>query len=643
MSEDLSCTEPDAEELGRRRAKRAAVLVLGGWLSYLLLEVLLLPALGTYAPLRWRTWVPAPMTILGLPTKSGFLPQDYVLVVGDSYAEGQGDWLMEVMGEPGDPPYQATHVLHELTARDVIWFGRGGADNVSSTAFLTEKRFASLARVGLGPPRDVLVYFTENSDPADNLRHARRRLDLGPRAIDSYSDRELEQFVAVRAREGYWEGVWGTFFGPYVLANLVKGGGRPEWAGDSDITPWSPGDDADPGDNVFLAGGRTYRFARNAQGPALELEEGELVYNFRVLRHALAWIQRRFEGSSITLVYLPSQLACYEVVSPEVHARTCLERPGDFPSESIAPRSEELRRRARAVAEGLGIAFLDTTPGLQAAAREQLIHGPRDGKHLNRAGYTALGRILAEALGDGLLASRGSLVPAALHRATRHAGVDRVRRQLAADDRARAHDHVVADDAAGEERAVGADQHVVADADVGRLAHGGDRLPGLVVVGVGDDARPRPDGDVVAQGDLTALHVHEAERPEVRVAAHREAPLAVQDVGQVVERAALPAGEVAPVGEVHARVEVAVGPVQPAAQLGARARLARANGRGDQLPEQVGEAAHDSPGLHSSSTRQGRLMQRATASSAQGKPERPEGTGCVCVWNQRPVIVPTWR
>ena len=43
---------------------------------------------------------------------------------------------------------------------------------------------------------------------------------------------------------------------------------------------------------------------------------------------------------------------------------------------------------------------------LQAAARTELIHGPNDGGHFNRRGYTVLGELLARALEAGRAVAR---------------------------------------------------------------------------------------------------------------------------------------------------------------------------------------------------------------------------------------------
>jgi hypothetical protein len=112
----------------------------------------------------------------------------------------------------------------------VLSLGTGGADNVSSTAFLVSKRFAALRRVGLSDPSDVLVYFYEGNDLNDDLRLARRHFELEQRGLDGYTDADLDRAIEARARVGFWQGLPCALFAPsmlaYVLGNKAQGARR---------------------------------------------------------------------------------------------------------------------------------------------------------------------------------------------------------------------------------------------------------------------------------------------------------------------------------------------------------------------------------------------------------------------------------
>lgn len=377
------------------RWKRRLVAAAGLWLA---LE-LLLPFAAPRASLALRMHLPPPLYILGETSKAGLLPRDWVLVLGDSYAAGGGDWLLEELGNGGNPPFQATDVLHRLTGRDVLSFGTAGADSSTSTAFQASKRFAQLRRAGLGEPRDVVVYFYEGNDLNDNLHRARKSFGLREREPASYTRAELDELVRGRARSGFLKGLPGALYVPYLAETLVGG----EWgavrAEDRafEVVP-AGAPEAGAEATRIAAGGRSFALVKPAQGPALELDAAELDFALLLLERSLAWTAERFAGTGLRLVYIPSPLACYPIETPEVHAQSYEGRGEERPAELVRARSDELRARVEAIARAAGFAFVDATPALRAAAEVGLVHGPRDVNHLNRAGYEALGAVLAESL-----------------------------------------------------------------------------------------------------------------------------------------------------------------------------------------------------------------------------------------------------
>ncbi len=381
---------------GSKWRRRLLALALG----WALVELVLLPLVAVWAPLRLRVRLPAPLRVLGERSKDGFLPREYVLVLGDSYAEGHGDWLTEAMRLGGDPPYQATHVLHELTGRDVLTFGSGGADNVSASAFMVSKRCAALLRLGLGVPRDVFLYFYEGNDLNENLKLARKRFGLAGRGSDGFLEADLEAAVAARGVAGTRKGIFGTLFGPYLLLDLLAGhsAGGLHGAERRQLLTWESPPAVLPEENVFQVAGRMHQFFPSAQGPALELTGEELDLALALLEHSARWVCRRFPTARTRLVYLPAPLSCYQILSPSVRVQTYEGRGDVYPASLPWQRTDELRGRVAALAAALGIGFVDATDELRSVARGELVHGPGDAKHFNRAGYTALARVLARAL-----------------------------------------------------------------------------------------------------------------------------------------------------------------------------------------------------------------------------------------------------
>ena len=57
-------------------------------------------------------------------SKSHFVPRDYIVLVGDSYAQGMGDWLYANSGDQSKPHHSA-NVLHDMTSSAPTWFQSG--------------------------------------------------------------------------------------------------------------------------------------------------------------------------------------------------------------------------------------------------------------------------------------------------------------------------------------------------------------------------------------------------------------------------------------------------------------------------------------------------------------------------------------
>src|SRR5262249_9612832 len=94
---------------------------------------------------------------------------------------------------------------------------------------------------------------------------------------------------------------------------------------------------------------------------------------------------------------VPSPLSSYKLVSSEVSVQSYMEgRPIHFPKEEVKKASYAICEQVRNATVELGAEFLDVRPSLREASDREFVHGPRDFKHLNRAGMTVLGRAVAE-------------------------------------------------------------------------------------------------------------------------------------------------------------------------------------------------------------------------------------------------------
>src|SRR4051812_4428917 len=67
--------------------------------TYLVVEFVFFRILLPRLSLNLKTHLPDTAGVLVQASKSGFIPHDYIALLGDSYAEGVGDWLLQVNGD----------------------------------------------------------------------------------------------------------------------------------------------------------------------------------------------------------------------------------------------------------------------------------------------------------------------------------------------------------------------------------------------------------------------------------------------------------------------------------------------------------------------------------------------------------------
>jgi hypothetical protein len=374
----------------------AALVIVSVLATYVLLEYamfrLLLPAM----PLQIRPHLPDIADVLAQNSKAHYLPQDYVALLGDSYAEGLGDWLLQTGGNQAKP-FHSANVIHELTGRDVVSFGKGGAGSAEAAVLRPSRVFPTSGCSvfpTIEPPRQMFVYFYEGNDLEDNLHFLDKVRGRYGSADAPMIDRYLaEQYAIARP--------WHCHLQLLDMGIRMAQFLHSYYAGEADITSCGMGQ---PNANRLLVGGRIVE-APALHGPAAGVTDDNVPVAMRVLARSLAWLRHRFPGVPITVVYVPAALSVYRPAGEEVfHCSNA--GTGWAPAAQVAQRSDRMCDFVRRIALDLDLRFMDARPALRAAAT-QPVHGPRDWDHLNEAGYRALGALVAEgvdassALGSG--------------------------------------------------------------------------------------------------------------------------------------------------------------------------------------------------------------------------------------------------
>lgn len=387
-----------------------ALLVASAAGTWLLLELVVFPAWIHRLPLRLHEWiVNEAVRTLAQSSKSGARPAAYVALVGDSYAAGEGDWRLTV-DAGGNPAHHSGHLIHEATGRDVVSFGHAGAGSlrgIVSEPITRVDYLRATARFAIDDPDEILVYFHEGNDLDDNLEDLARRYDerfepgrpRGRLPDAARFDRFLEEVVIgeaplerKRERLRAWHNLYvarslrWVFDSWRVTAELPKAAPRALEPKQALPRAWDP-------HSVVEVGGQRLETPVPLQGPAPQLTEGETRTALWVLERSLRRAMQRFEGSRFRLLYVPSALLTYPLVPvpefvQEDHA--FVDRPHLFDPAFLRARSDALCAGVAAIAQELGLSFRDARPALRVRGAERFVHGPRDWKHLNRAGYEVL-------------------------------------------------------------------------------------------------------------------------------------------------------------------------------------------------------------------------------------------------------------
>src|SRR5437763_9898357 len=130
----LVSTMSAAGSVGSKASKSGMFLVNGSIalastiISYVVIEAFFFRVFFPLADASVRPHLPETPGVLSQSTKAGFVPRDYVAILGDSMAEGLGDALLAA-GNNEAAAFHAAHVVRELTGKDVVSFGRGGSSS----------------------------------------------------------------------------------------------------------------------------------------------------------------------------------------------------------------------------------------------------------------------------------------------------------------------------------------------------------------------------------------------------------------------------------------------------------------------------------------------------------------------------------
>jgi hypothetical protein len=369
------------------------------FLTYMAAEAAFSLAGLRYIPLRLHAELPEDIRVFAQSTKDGVLPHEPIVLLGDSYAQGYGDWLLQANPDRNGP-FHSGHVIYDLTGRDVLTLGQSGAgsaEGIVALPAIAYARTASAWYLKLPQPSVAVIYFYEGNDLNTNLDFVRKRVagDLDNDDI-AHIDSAIAAYPAALADRvesaSHFPLLRFLYRTAMRLYSELKTSSKPsQETGES-----APVADPAPPNLVEVAG-KTVPLPAELQSPALELTPLELKRAVLVFERSLAFFRSRFPHTPVLVIYVPSPLASYELRGTEVTVQPYMTgRRTRYPKEQVLRSSDTVCDLIRSASIGQGAGFLDLRPAVRAESSRELIHGPRDYKHFNREGMKVLGVTVSE-------------------------------------------------------------------------------------------------------------------------------------------------------------------------------------------------------------------------------------------------------
>ena len=410
-------------------------------LTYLVLE-LVVPFTLNHVPLTMYNALPPEIRILGQSSKNSVIPKNYIALVGDSYAQGQGDWLKKNIRENRfkgtNPDYFSGHVIFRQTGIDVITYGTGGAGSVKGlvTAPITQHQYInSLWPYKLAEPKKLLVYFYEGNDFTDNsLYYTNRFLFKGYDEsyffkgyeaslfynldyFDTYLRKEaLERYPIYKNKSPFRHMILDSLLGigwSNLKKEIMRGWGNLGRRFNSNSQTHTSDDSLQSfyirdvsyqplklnseKYNIAMVNGKRVTLPNYLQGPPVTLSPEQMKRSVYIFERSLLLMSRSFPNSEISIVYIPGPASIYSLIGPNISFEAsgwAGEKGRLTDKETLLKKSLQSCKKIYDVVNRNGFHFLDTRLYFREQAKKNILHGPEDHQHLNRLGQVFLAELI---------------------------------------------------------------------------------------------------------------------------------------------------------------------------------------------------------------------------------------------------------
>ena len=313
--------------------------VLVGPIIILIFLELAFPHFLHKVPLYLHAAIDSGLLGLAQTSKRSLIPDDYILILGDSNAIGLGEWFNESLKDRRNlwPDFHTAHIFHNKLNVDVISFGGAGAGNLMNLVFSPITQFKYINSFGpynLKKPKRILVIFDEGNDVSDNLKELNklfsRKFDVGriydkeyfrlflddvfqnnnPYEVSTSSlkrlifSRFLYKGIKDLFSENKYEENWQKLLKSQKIHKLKLNEVNTSYKTSRHTIL-----------NIALVGSEKWVFSNKNFRPPIELTEDDIKLGIYVFEQSLLYASEFFKGSKIDIVYLPSVTSSYNLLT----------------------------------------------------------------------------------------------------------------------------------------------------------------------------------------------------------------------------------------------------------------------------------------------------------------------------------------
>lgn len=379
------------------------ILLSASWLAifsccYLFFEIFIFRYIGKVIPANIPYYFDFGTRTFFQYSKSGAIPENYIAIFGDSYAEGQGDWFFNSQFKRM-PDTQATHLLYKSTHQDVVTFGVAGAGSIPAYLeypAVSIQYIRSLWLYDIDDPDTIFLYFYEGNDIQENnsdYTDIYLKNGYDPDKLDDIA--YFESFVSneyIKVDETYIKSHNQNISNNFITARFFKFIISGIWEAISNGT-FGQRETLEPQilDNPIdaLMNGKKVQTPGLLQSPPLDKSKEEIQVALTIFENSIKLVKKNYPKSRIGLVYIPSPASTYQFL-PGTIAIPTNKSDALHATVEIAPASNLLCNQIRAITIKNNINFHDTRQAIRQAATHGFLHGPGDWNHFSETGYRVL-------------------------------------------------------------------------------------------------------------------------------------------------------------------------------------------------------------------------------------------------------------